>query len=173
VFKKIEIYLLYVLVIIAGIEIYLLAKKCSALDSQLNLIESTYLNLNENPKTIHSEKTVDMKAFLFEIDSISDANYLVFFFSADCNSCNMICKKWNNLYVKNNKNMRILGVTYSGVKEIEDFKRRNEPLFDIVKLKKKYVMFHQSPQTILLVNEKVPYLIQENDLDKMDLVKLM
>jgi hypothetical protein len=163
--KKFEKCLLYLILAVAMIEVFFLSKKNYTISNELKNIEIVYANNTEKMEVQSDDKEVGK--FFNEINFTDSSDCVVFFFSASCSTCDLICNKWNNYFIKNINKIRMIGVTYSTENEIKNYRDRNNALFDIVKITKEYRFLTSNPQTIYIKSVKILEDVTERELERL------
>jgi peroxiredoxin len=122
-FLKTQIWsiILIVLVVVMGVEIFLLVKENQKLRAALSLPRGPIKILNPEEK-VPSLVGINLKGEEFKVEYPSSQKTVLFWFSSICPSCEHNLEFWREIYQKHSSDrLRFVGVTHSGEEKTGEF----------------------------------------------------
>lgn len=124
--------ILIVLVLVMGVEIFLLVQENRELRLALKTPRGPVKVLNPKEK-VPPLVGIDQKGKEFKVEYPSSQKTILFWFSADCPSCEYNLEFWKEIYQKHSSaKLRFFGVTNSEEKKTEDFIKKFQLEFPVL-----------------------------------------
>lgn len=153
----------YILLALLSIEVMFLGLDCQKKSTELTELKN-YLNSEDKQAETHKLLSIEIanwnsneKISLYEYINKGDA--LIFYFSANCSSCDEIAQIWNSIYDKYKEKSTIIGLTFDSYESIFRFINKNAvlfPIYRIINIPEDFrSIFAHSPRTILLEREYI------------------
>ncbi len=124
--------ILMILVLVMGLEIFLLVKENRKLSDALNRPRGPFKILNPDEK-VPSLVGITLNGDQIKLEYPSSQATILFWFSSACPSCEHNLKFWKEIYQKHSqKKLRFFGVTNSGEQKTEEFIKRFQLEFPVL-----------------------------------------